>query len=182
MNDARAMLSTLRRRMAGQRGVTLVELMVTLMIVGILMGIAAPAINNHIALQELRAGAREVVEVLRDARDSAMNEGSPRYVQFIPPRSYRVYRFTGGAWAPETHLTPLGGSVSFTDAGVTFPLLTDVPVAGATVPENAAYFDTRGRYPFQSGAAASYAVTLLGRTGREVLLTVYRETGAVTGV
>ncbi|MGH2723134.1 MAG: pilus assembly FimT family protein [Actinomycetota bacterium] len=179
MDDA-CTLRMLRRRLAGQRGMSLIELMVVLSVVGVLIGIAAPTISTHVALQELRGGAREVVEVLRNARDSAMNEGTPRYVLFIPPRSYRVYRFTGGQWAAITNQVPLGESVSF--AAVTFPQLDHVPVTGATVPLGAAYFDTRGRYPFEQGAPASHSITLAGGSGREIVLNLFRQTGTVTGL
>lgn len=160
---------------------TLIEMMMVLGVMGVLMGIAAPTISSYVAVQELRGGARELVEVLRDARDSAMNEGVPRYVQFIPPRSYRVYRFTGGAWTAETHQVSLGDSVTFSAADVTFPQLTGKPVTGATVPQDAAYFDTRGRYPFDPAAPASYSVTLTGSGGRQTVLALYGQTGQVTG-
>lgn len=161
---------------------SLIELMVVLGVMGVMIGIAAPTIHTHVALQELRGGAREVVEVLRNARDAAMNEGVPRYVQFVPPRSYRVHRFTGGQWVAATNLTPLGESVSFTGAGVTFPRLDDIPVSGAWVPVDAAYFDTRGRYPFEQGAPASHSITLVGGAGRQIVLELYRQTGTVTGI
>ena len=161
---------------------SLIELMVVLAVMGILMAIAAPTISTHVALQELRGGGREVAEVLTDARDSAMNEGAPRYVQFIPPRSYQVYRFTGGAWSPETNQVPLGDSVSFTTEGVTFPRLDNAPVTGATVPQRAAYFDTRGHYPFETGAPASYSITLTGAGDRQIVLELHRQTGKVTGL
>jgi prepilin-type N-terminal cleavage/methylation domain-containing protein len=170
------------RRLAGQAGMSLVELMVALTVVGILIGIAAPTIHTHVSLQELRGGAREVVDVLRNARDAAMNEGVPRYILFTPPRTYRVYRYSGGQWVALTNPVLLADSVSFTDAGVTFPQLSSVPTSGATVPENAAYFDTRGRYPFEVGAPASHSITLVGGTGRQIVLELFRQTGKVTGV
>jgi prepilin-type N-terminal cleavage/methylation domain-containing protein len=168
--------------MAGQAGFTLIELMVALAVMGILMAIAIPTVTTHMALQEIQGSAQEAVDVLRDARDSAMNEGQPRYVLFIPgdPGSYQVKRYDddSGGWIQETPIVPLHGTVSFTDADVTFPLLADRPETGASVPENAAYFDTRGRYPF--GSAASYTLTLHGRLGKTEVLTLYSQTGQVT--
>jgi type II secretion system protein H len=171
--------TTRNRRVAGQAGFTLIELMVALSVLGVLMAIAVPTMSSHMALQEIRGSAQQVVDVLRDARDSAMNEGQPRYVLFDPgsPAGYEIWRYDGSAWVQEEEET-LHASVTFSDADVTFPALADRPESGASVPENAAYFDTRGRYPF--GSAASYSLTLHGRLGKTEVLTLYSQTGQVT--
>jgi hypothetical protein len=75
----------------------------------------------------------------------------------------------------------LRNAISFSDADVTFPALLNHPVTGANVPENAAYFDTRGRYPFGS-AASTYSITLRARGGSTITLTLYTATGQVTGL
>jgi prepilin-type N-terminal cleavage/methylation domain-containing protein len=168
-----------------EAGFSLIEIMTVIGVVGIILAIAAPTIQNQIAIQEIRGAGRQVVEVLRGARDSALNEGVPRYVLFDPaasPKTYQVYRYSGGAWVAEEPPAPLPDTVTFSTADVTFPQLADVPETGATVPEDAAYFDTRGRYPFQQGAPSAYTVTLTGGAGRVVTLTVHRSTGQVTGV
>jgi prepilin-type N-terminal cleavage/methylation domain-containing protein len=180
------MLETIRRRTAEQLGMTLVELMVSLFVVSILMAIAIPTISTYITRQELRADAREVVEALREAREAAMDEAVPRFVLFEPADNrYRVCRFDTAAnsWPALSTCQPhrLGNSVSFSDADVTFPALANHPVNGASVPENAAYFDTRGRYPFGS-AASTYSITLRSRNGDTIILTLYTATGQVTGL
>lgn len=180
------MLESERSIAVDQRGMTLIELMVSLMVVAVLMAIAIPTTATYIARQELKANGREVVEVLREAREAAMNEGVPRFVLFEPGiNSYRVCRFntTTNAW-PATSTcapVPLGNSVSFSDADVTFPSLVNHPITGANVPENAAYFDTRGRYPFGS-AASTYSITLRSRSGTSTTLTLHTATGQVTGL
>jgi type II secretory pathway pseudopilin PulG len=162
---------------------SLVEILTVLAVIGVLFAIAAPAINNHVALQEMRGSSRQLVDVLRDARASAVDEGTPRYVLFTPPRTYRVYHYDGSAWVPETQAEVLPNTVSFSDAEVTFPALTDQPEAGApAVPENAAYFDTRGGYPFEEDLASSYSLTLRGGVGRVETLTLHTNTGQVTGL
>jgi prepilin-type N-terminal cleavage/methylation domain-containing protein len=177
-------LSRIRRRLAGQGGMTLVELMVTLAVVGILMGIAIPTVSTYMARQELKAAARETVSVLRETREAAMNEGMPRYVLFTPAaNSYQVWRFNGTAWLAEAAPKEFGAAVTFSDADVPFPALANTPVNPHSVPEHAAYFDTRGRYPFgASGVAASYTITLRSRGGRTIPLTLYTATGQVTGL
>ncbi len=163
-------------------GFTMIELMVAMTVMGILMAIAIPTVSTHMALQEIRGSAQEVVDVFRAARNSAMNEGEPRYVLLIPgePGSYELRRYDGDAnqWISETGVVPLHESVSFTDGDVTFPALANRPETGASVPENAAYFDTRGRYP--SGSAASYTLTLHGRLDRTEVLTLHAQTGQVS--
>jgi prepilin-type N-terminal cleavage/methylation domain-containing protein len=180
------MLESIRKRTADQQGMTLIELMVSLFVVAILMAITIPTAATYIARQELRGNAREVVEVLKDSREAAMNEAVPRFVLFDPAiNSYRVCRFNTAtnSWPVVTACpaVPLGNSVSFSDADVTFPALANHPVNGASVPENAAYFDTRGRYPFGS-AASTYSITLRSRNGDTIILTLYTATGQVTGL
>jgi prepilin-type N-terminal cleavage/methylation domain-containing protein len=176
----------LARKGRGQAGFSLVELMTVLGVVGIIMAIAAPTISSHIALQEVRGAGRGVVDVLRDARDSAVNEGVPRYVLFDwskTPREYQMYKFSGGNWVTDGELFRLPSSVTFDAADVTFPAVADAPAGtGKSVPQYAVYFDTRGRYPFEAGAASSYTITLHGGLGRTVTLTVWRNTGQVTGL
>lgn len=180
------MLRSIRKRAADQAGMTLIELMVSLFVVAILLAITIPTATTYIQRQEIRANAREVVEVLKESREAAINEGVPRFVLFDPAlNSYRVCRFNvaTNSWPVVTACpaVPLGNTVSFSDADVTFPALANHPVNGATVPANAAYFDTRGRYPFGS-AAASYTITLRSRNGDTVVLTLYTGTGQVTGL
>lgn len=160
---------------------TLVEMLTVLAVVGVLFAIAAPTISNHIALQHMRSSTRQVIDMMRDARSSAVDEGQPRYVLFTPPRTVRVFRYDGTTWVAESQPEVFANTVSFTDAEVTFPGLTDQPEAGASpIPENAAYFDSRGGYPSGAGLAAMYSVTLRGGVGRVETLTLHTSTGQVT--
>jgi prepilin-type N-terminal cleavage/methylation domain-containing protein len=172
------------RRASVQDGMTLIELMVTLSIVGVLMAIAIPTVSNYVALQEIRGAAREVEDVLRDARDAAINEGRPHYVLFDPDPccSYQVFEYTGSpaTWQAKEGQVDFPDSVTFSDADVGFPGVAASPSV-EEVPENAAYFDTRGRYPFGSASQTSYTVTLHGRLDKTETLTLYTSTRKVTG-
>jgi prepilin-type N-terminal cleavage/methylation domain-containing protein len=173
------------RRWTDQRGMTLVEILVVTAVVGVLFAIALPAVNSHIALQEMRGAAREVVEVLRDARSSAVDEGMPRYVVFTPPRTYQVWKYEGGTWVEEERAHELPGSVEFDDTDVTFSnvALEDEPEStSGPIPDNAAYFDTRGAYPYDSSPPSTYSLTLRGGLGRTETLTLHTSTGQVTGL
>lgn len=174
-------MDTLRRSHSDQRGFTLIELMTTLSIFGILMAIAVPAIQNQIAREQLVASARELRSVLRNARSAAVNEGVPRYVVLRPgtPGRYQVYRYAGSSWTPATNEVRLKGKVGFSDADITVPSVTDAPVSGAAVPADAVYFDTRGRYPL--GHTGTYTMTLRAQLGDPLTLTLYPQTGQVTG-
>jgi prepilin-type N-terminal cleavage/methylation domain-containing protein len=187
--EPRYAFSVVRRfaqKVQGQAGFSLVELMTVLGVVGIIMAIAAPTVQNHIALQEVRGAGRGVVDVLRDARDSAMNEGVPRYVLFdatATPRTYQIFKYTSTGWTTDGEQFTLPNSVVFDAADVTFPAVADAPAGtGQSVPQYAAYFDTRGRYPFDPTQPSSYTVTLHGGLGRTVTLTLWRNTGQVTGL
>jgi prepilin-type N-terminal cleavage/methylation domain-containing protein len=180
-------INRLRDGHRGQRGFTLIEMLFVLLITAIMMGIGIPTIHVQISRTKLRASGREVLDVLRSTRDSAVNEGIPRYVQFTPPRTYRVFKYNpaaaggAGAWEPDRGTTTLDPSVSFTAAGVTFPTLSDTPVAGMTVPEDAAYFGTRGRYP-STAAGGPYTIALVGGGGKTITLTLYNTTGQAVGL
>ncbi len=171
----------LRERLNDQRGFTLTELMVLITIFGILMAIAVPSINQQISSQQLRSSARELVSVLRDARSAAINEGIPRYVILRPgtPGSYQVYRYAGGSWTPAHNEVRLKGKVGFTEADVTVPSVSGAPVSGASVPADAVYFDTRGRYPL--GHSGVFTITLRAQVGDPLTLSFYPQTGQVTG-
>jgi prepilin-type N-terminal cleavage/methylation domain-containing protein len=175
------MLRSTIARAAGQAGMTLIELMVTLVVVGILMAIAIPTVSNYVAAQEIRGAAREVTDVLKDARDAAINEAQPHYVLFDPDPccSYQVFEYTGSTWQAEEGVVEFADSVTFSDGDVGFPGGA-MPSVG-TIPDNAAYFDTRGRYPFGAVPQESYTVTLRGRLGTTETLTLYTSTGKVTG-
>jgi type II secretion system protein H len=164
---------------AREAGFTLIELMVSLSVMAILMAIAIPSVATYMAQQEIRGSAQQVVDVLRDARDSAINEGQPRYVEFLPgdPGAYEIWRYDGDEWVLEEEEV-LHESVSFTNEDVDFPPIANRPVTGEQVPLNAAYFDTRGHYP--SGHPASYSLTLRGGMDRTETITLYTQTGQVS--
>ncbi|MGH2740562.1 MAG: pilus assembly FimT family protein [Actinomycetota bacterium] len=174
-----------RRR---EGGFTIIELMVALFIAGILFAIAVPTIQNYVAIQQLRGRAREVTDVLRTARNLAMDEGVPRYVLFRSgdPPSYQFYRFDpdegeAGAWVEEGRQIELEGVAFDALTDVTFPALPETPTTGSSVPADAAYFGTRGRYT-NGALIGPYTVTLHGGLGKTATLTFYPRTGQVTGV
>src|SRR5918996_322618 len=179
---ALSVLRGLAGRFRSPAGYSLVELMTVLGVVAILFAIAAPTISNHIALQNIRSAGPEGVTVLRETREAAINQGLPRYVYFDQANeTYQVFEYVPSTktWSARTAVSPLPGGVTFTDGDVDFPGLASTPEAGAAVPENAAYFDTRGRYPYQNTTVKSYEFVLRGGLGKTITLLLHRRTGQV---
>ncbi len=58
-------------------GFTLIEMLVTLAIAGLIAGIAFPRVQNTMTAMEFRRGAGQVVEGLRQARAEAIRTGAP---------------------------------------------------------------------------------------------------------
>lgn len=69
------------------RGVTLVELMVVVVLIGVLAAIASPGISRAIDRQNARATAAGVANALRTARNQAMSRGTPLWATITPGTS-----------------------------------------------------------------------------------------------
>lgn len=63
-----------RKQMAG---FTLIEMLVTLAVAGLVAGIAFPRVQNNMTAMEFRLGAGQVAEALRTARADAIRTGEP---------------------------------------------------------------------------------------------------------
>lgn len=61
----------------GLNGFTLIEMLVTLAVAGLIAGIAFPRVQNSMSAMEFRMGAGQVVEALRSARAEAIRTGEP---------------------------------------------------------------------------------------------------------
>jgi prepilin-type N-terminal cleavage/methylation domain-containing protein len=59
------------------KGFTLIEMLVTLAVAGLIAGIAFPRVQNGMTAMEFRMGAGQVVEGLRSARAEAIRTGEP---------------------------------------------------------------------------------------------------------
>ena len=64
-----------------QRGVTLIELMVVVVLIGVLAGIASPGIFRAMERENARAVASGVASALRTARNQALSRGTPVWAQ-----------------------------------------------------------------------------------------------------
>lgn len=91
------------KRNFNTRGLTLVELMVVVALIGILAAFASPSIYNALGRSNDRAVASEVANTMRTARNQAMSRGEPLWVTFAvadtasdaPRGSVDIWRQTG---------------------------------------------------------------------------------------
>jgi prepilin-type N-terminal cleavage/methylation domain-containing protein len=69
--------------MVRQRGYTLIELMMVVVLIGISMAIAIPTMSTAVAETRQSEAALEVLSVFRSARAMAMRRGTPTLVSFV---------------------------------------------------------------------------------------------------
>ena len=74
----------MRKQQAKNRGLTLIELLVTIMIMGIVIAIAVPVIRPPVDARSVKEAARMVSTALASARTKSIETGQSWGVQFIP--------------------------------------------------------------------------------------------------
>jgi type II secretion system protein H len=75
---------------SGKRGFTLIELMVTIAVFGILAAIAIPNFQTYMQQRRLNGAARQVMSDLMAARMKAVNENRGVRVFFFSNHQYRI--------------------------------------------------------------------------------------------
>lgn len=155
-----------RKAQAPDHGFTLIELSVAMVILGILLGMAAPAWKNYAAKQERASASREVVSVLRTAQTRATAEETTYRVDVdATVKTLTVFRFDGSTYIQRSISALDGGTVllqqvAFTDKN------------GAST--SSAYFYARG-----TASPGKVVVALKGRSQQRVI-TVEGLTGRVS--
>ena len=103
------------------RGITLIELVVVMVIIAIGAALVAPNIGAWLPNYHLRSATRDIVSSLRTAQMKAISTNLQYEVSFNPAAGSYILRYqdTGGHWITEgaTQLLPSGIQIS----GVTFP-------------------------------------------------------------
>jgi len=124
------------RKIAPQRGLTLIELMLVLVIIAALGGIVIPQFAGTRARFELDADARALLAMSRRARMVAVTEGRGCRLAIDPAaRSYRLVRDADPLADPEDYVDPADEQPRFREAGTlgesTVVTLTDLQTGDA---------------------------------------------------
>jgi type II secretion system protein H len=87
-----------QNRVGGQRGVTLVELMVAIAVIGIISVGATPFFMTFLRAMETRGASRELATVLQQARELAIARNTNYQVNVNGNQLQFVDNSTGNAW------------------------------------------------------------------------------------
>ncbi len=140
-----------------QRGLTLIELIIVLVIIAIGAVLTTPNISGWLPNYRLRSATRDVTSVMRVAQLKAVSNNTQYQVVFNTGNGTYLlqYRDTGGNWIDE-------GAAQSLPAGVNFAttLLGDT----ATFSPNSTATD--GNITLNNTKGATKRVRLLGLTGR----------------
>jgi prepilin-type N-terminal cleavage/methylation domain-containing protein len=150
-------------------GFTLVELMMTMIIAGILMAIGMFTFANYLKMSQQRGSAREVVSLFRTASERAISEGRTYCVDIAPGgRSTITYRYTCDPASVVAGTTKTQSAKVTVSAAVTNPS----PPPACPTSHQCVYFYPRGTATPTTATIAStaraktYTVTVEGLTAR----------------
>jgi prepilin-type N-terminal cleavage/methylation domain-containing protein len=141
-------------------GFTLIELMVTMVIAGILLALAVGAWRDYAASQAQRGTADALVVLMREAQQRAVTEGTTYGVRLAP---------TTGPWALVQ--TPAANCTGGTQKSSELPSRGGVTISGRTC----VLFNPRGTATpgtvavRRTGTSKVYTITVEGLTGRASL-------------
>jgi len=154
------------------RGVSLIEILIVLTIMGVVSALAYPAMSSAMAEQRLHTGANDIVQVLQFARFQAVLRGRPYVVQVSttddrPGGSLRVFEgqspwsCTDLAADPSRTLV-LPGSHDEGDVGLNLHR----PTGSICFKPDGRAYDTNGQPPSMPvGAQATFNVVRSGNIG-----------------
>jgi prepilin-type N-terminal cleavage/methylation domain-containing protein len=148
-----------------KKGVTLIELIVVIAIIGIAAAFFTPSMSAWLPNYRLRGATRDLVSTMRTAHFRAISSNLPYRVQITQaPGSYLLqYRTTAGSWVSEGVFQPLPPGISLTS--VNFAVI--LPGCASTDAQFAT--DSRasgGSIRLQNPKGTSRNITLNPVTGR----------------
>lgn len=157
---AKRFFSASKRLLRRQEGLTLVEMVATLSLLAILMGMSVGALSYYFAGRSVDVAAREVVTQIREAQSLALATGNTHRIDFSGSSgtSYVLQRRQGADWVTVKGPLGLPGGVSFNSASQ--------PLFG-----NDQYIEFYAR-----GVAEDGQMVLEGRYGKSKTVTVEGET------
>ncbi len=143
-----------------KKGVTLIELIVIMVIIGILAAFFAPNIGAWLPNYRLRSAARDIVSTMRTAQIKAVSTNTRYRVRFTLPASYILeYENPPGTWVGE---------------GVTQNFPSGITIAAIN-------FNTGNNAEFNANSTSSSgSIRIQNTRGAERQLTITPSTGRVT--
>ena len=82
-----------KNRTLGRRGVTLVELMVVIALIGLVIAIGVPQVRRFAAKERIRRPASDLIQTMRELRATAIKENRAYTVVFYPAQNVYMYGF-----------------------------------------------------------------------------------------
>ena len=149
-----------------RRGVTLIELVTVMVIIGILAALSIPGFGTWMAHYRLRTAARDVVNAMRTAQMRAVSFNMRYGVAFDSAnKQFQLYRDSGGL--------QVEGALNALPKGVTYNAITGLPTDGP------------GGLPFisffpNSTASAGGSITLRNSKGKDTTVQISAASGRVT--
>ena len=146
-----------------KKGVTLIELIVVMVIIGILAAFLAPNIGAWLPNLRLRSAARDIVSTMRTAQMKAVSTNMTYRVSFTqtPPSYVLQYE------------NPPAGSENWITEGASQAFPSGVSISAITIAGNNAVFNP-------NSTSSSGSVTLQNSKGTQRRLTLTPSTGRVT--
>jgi type IV fimbrial biogenesis protein FimT len=144
-------------RFMNRKGVTLIELIVVIVIIGIGAVLFAPNIGAWLPNYRLRSAARDVVSTIRTAQMRAVSTNLAHQVSFTLPATYVLqYQNTLGGWVNDgaTQTLPSGISISA------------INITGNNAVFNANSTSSPGSLTLQNTRGTVRRLTLTSSTGR----------------
>jgi len=107
--------------MQKHQGVTLIELLTVIAIIGILTAVAVPTVSHYLPGIQLNGSARVLSANLREAQERTITEQKPHLIRFSnsPPYYYELIRVNGGVEEPAIKKVNLANSQTVSLQGIT---------------------------------------------------------------
>jgi prepilin-type N-terminal cleavage/methylation domain-containing protein len=142
-----------------KKGVTLLELIIVMVIIGIGAVLFIPNIEGWQRSYYLRRAARDIASTMRTAQMRAISTNMQYQVSFTLPASYVLqYQNTQGVWTQE---------------GATQTLPTGISILAINIAGNNAVFNT-------NSTSSTGSITLQNTKGTQKILTLTPSSGRVT--